>query len=407
MQKAAVEIDWGTPCKLTATFEMVNSSDAPQNIRVGFPMPSSEFAPRPSQAPDDLTMTFDGEPAPVTPPGAGREDVDSRRAWVWFHCPHTFKPGTTTVVVQAPLYASRVPGGPYQESLFYCIETGGNWAGTIGEEEMTIRFPHPIEKDQITQVSPADHRIEGNSVRWRFVDFKPRSNEYDVALTYLRPDVMRTLVTLRRDWNQHPDSSVAAVKLAKHLLVLGSGKSNSGFPPSRLTKEQFASLQANIASRADKKTFVAHYRPNAAGNYEEVSTEWTPERLGLIQILADAGYRDERSNSPFILEGERLLKDTLARDPHNAEAWNVYLASYWRFSFAAVGHGFGMTRLSQSQAKLIETAAANCPEDECLKLWLALRRAPADKRNSTELLETIQRRGFLQVDYPKLEYGYY
>ena len=33
----------------------------------------------------------------------------------------------------------------------------------------------------------------------------------------------------------------------------------------------------------------------------------------------------------------------------------MYLASYWRFSFAAIGHWFGPTRLSRVQAKLIET----------------------------------------------------
>jgi hypothetical protein len=127
----------------------------------------------------------------------------------------------------------------------------------------------------------------------------------------------------------------------------------------------------------------------------------------MVQILADAGYRDQNSRLPFLLEAERLLKDVLARDPHNAEAWNVYLANYWRFSFAALGHRFGKTRLSPKQAKLIETAAKNCPNDECLQLWLGLCRAPPDKRDTTALNEAIKRRGFMAVDFPKLNYAYY
>jgi len=328
MEKATVEIVWGTPCSLSATFKMVNSSAAPQEIRVGFPMPAGEEdAPTPTKAPQDMTITFDGEAATVTPPSASKDDRDTRRDWIWYHCQHTFKPGMTTVVVKTPLRASLVYATAFREALFYCIQTGGNWGGTIGEEEVTIRFPHPVEKDQITGASPAGYQIDGNCVRWRFIDFKPTGKEFDISLTYVRPDVMRTLSTLRQDVARQPDSSAAAVKLAKHLLVLGNAKSNSGFPPSRLSKEQCAAILQNITAPAEKKTFVDHYQLTAEGRYEESSTEWTKERLDLIQILADAGYRDQNSRLPFILEAERLLKSTLARDPHNAEAWNVYLAS--------------------------------------------------------------------------------
>jgi hypothetical protein len=295
---------------------------------------------------------------------------------------------------------------PFREALHYCIETGGNWASTIGEEVVTIRFPHPVEKDQITGASPAGYQVDTNCVRWRLVDFKPIGREYDISLTYVRPDVMRILSILRQEVAQHPDSSAAAIKLAKHLLVLGNAKSNSGFPPSRLSKEQYEEILQNIAAH-DQKVFANHYRLTAGGRYEESSTEWTSERVGLIQVLADAGYRDLHSTHPFILEAESLLKKTLAREPDNSAAWNVYLASYWRFSFAAMGHWFGATVLSRSQAKLIETAAENCPNDECIQLWLELRKSSPKNRNQTKLIEAIKRHGFMTIDFPKIEYGYY
>ena len=236
MQRAVVDIGWGMPCELTATFEMVNSSGTSIDMRMGFPMPAGEFESRPSTVSDDLTITFDGVPAEVTPPGGGTEDRDNRRDWAWYHCQHTFKPGTTTVVVNALLRASLDSGRAFHESLYYCIETGRNWAGTIGEEVVTIRFPHPIAKEQIAVASPAGYKIEGDSVRWHFKDFKPTGQTHDIAITYLRPDAMKVLSALRQDAARAPDSSAAAVKLAKHLLVLGYAKSNAGFLPRRLTR---------------------------------------------------------------------------------------------------------------------------------------------------------------------------
>ncbi len=405
MEKAKVEIVWGTPCSLAATFTMVNPSATDQELSVGFPMPAG--AEPTTRTPDALSISFDGEAAAVTPPGTGEEDRDERKDWVWYHCKHTFKPGKTEVTVKTILRASLVYATGFRESLFYCIQTGGNWAGNIGEEEVIIRFPDPLQENQITSATPSAYQIDGNCVRWRFVDFKPAGKEFDIALSYVRPDAMRVIVALRNDLRKNPTSVGAAIRLAKHLLALGNAKSNSGFPPSWISKEQYETILTKIGAQAERKIFVEHYKLNREGRYAEVSSEWTDARLNLVQILADAGYRDQASQSVFVLEAESLLKDVLARDPHNAEAWNVYLASYWRFSFAAVGHWFGMTRLSRVQAKLIETAAQNCPSDECIRLWLDLRRSDPEKRDTTALFDAIKRQGFMHLDFPKIEYGYY
>ena len=405
MEKAKVEIVWGTPCALSATFTMVNSSSEPKALTVGFPMYFNEEAPA-TKALDPLSLSFDGEAGMVSPPSKGSEERDIRRDWLWYYCKHTFKPGKTEVAVKTILRASLVYSTPFHESLHYCIETGRNWAGNIGEEEVTIRFPDPPRQEQITRALPATYEIDGNCVRWRFVNFKPTGQEFDIALTYVRPDVMRAVIALRDSARKNPDASATAIRLAKHVLMLGSAKSNSGFPPSLLGTEQYDALLARIAATRERKVFVDHYRPHAEGGYRAVSSAWTPGRLDLIQVLAEAGYRDEASQRGFITEGEKLLKDLLARDPHDAEAWNVYLANYWRFSFAAVGHWFGATRLSRAQAKLIETAAENCPADETIRLWLALRHGDPGKRDPEALFKAIRERGFMKVDYPVIDYGY-
>jgi len=384
---------------------MTNPSSVSQEITVGFPMPTGKETH--TKVPDPLHISFDGRDAVVTPPGGGSQDGDDRRDWVWYYCQHAFKPGTTEVAVKTVLRASRVYSTPFRESLFYCIQTGGNWAKNIGQEEVTVRFPYQLQKDQITSATPADFKIDGDCVRWRFADFKPKGKEFDIAVSYVRPDVMRVIAALWEEVAKKPQSSAAAVNLAKHLLVLGNAKSNSGFPPYRLTNAEYESILAKTRTPNERQIFVQHYQINGDGLYQEISSEWTPERLDLIQILADAGYRDHASQSAFIVEGEDLLKNVLARDPHNAEAWNVYLANYWRFSFAAIGHWFGATRLSFAQAKLIESAAQDCPTDECIRLWLELCRNNSGKRDTTALMEAIKRHGFLQLQFPKIEYDYY
>ncbi|HEY1110251.1 MAG TPA: hypothetical protein VGE76_16490, partial [Opitutaceae bacterium] len=249
--------------------------------------------------------------------------------------------------------------------------------------------------------------VRGSEVRWRFVDFEPKGTDHDIALTYIHPEAMKVFATLRRDFEKAPECSRAAVKLAKHLLAVGRAKSNSGFPPYRLTTKEYEAILGIIADEKDKRAFAARYYEKADNLHEEKESEWTESRLTQLQILADAGYRDEGSRLPSILEGERLLKDTLAREPNNAEAWNVYLSNYWRFSFAAVGHWFGATRLSKTQATLIETAAANCPEDETIGLWLALRRNLTDERTRRKLDEAIERHGWRKTEFPEIKYKYY
>jgi hypothetical protein len=399
MESAKVEIVWGTPGTLSATFLMTNPTSRPQALTVGFPMPrGDESDPR---APDPLTISFDGVEAAVAAPAYRRPGRYDRPEWRWFECVHTFKPGTTQVVVKTVLRASGVDATPFRETLFYCLETGGNWAGTIGLEEVTIKFPHPILNDQITSAAPGGYRVEGNEVRWRFVDFKPKRAEYDIALTYVQPEVIQFIASLREAAAKAPESTAARIKLAKHLLALGNAKSNAGVPPLQLSLVEHTTIARRLKSAKQRQAFLAYYWQPGENGFSAGSPGWTPERLEMVQILADADYRDEFSRSPFILEGEQLLQDVLKRDPHQAEAWNLYLASYWRFSFAAIGHWFGVTQLSEHQAALIETAARNCPADETIQLWLQLRKSKPEMRNTDKLFEAIKRNGFQRLEFPE------
>jgi hypothetical protein len=405
MESADVHIEWGTPCLLSATFAMVNDSAVARTVTLGFPVPKPSF-PTPF-TPDTLIITFNEERAAVT--GPFTEEPDSRVAhdWQWYQCRHEFHPGTTLVRVSTVLRASLVYATPFAESIQYCVRTGGKWAGRIGSEKITIQFPYAIDRDQISAAKPFGYKVSDKNVSWSFRKFEPVGDEFDIKITYIRPDAMAVIGKLRRDMENDPMSSDVTIKLAKHLLALGNEKSNSGFPPLKLAPNEFEEILRKIDRAPERKMFSQHYRRNNEGLFEETSSKWTKERESLVQILVDAGYRDEWSKVCYVTEGERLLLDLLKRDPHNAEAWNVYLANYWRFSFAAIGHWFGRTRLGKQQLAAIQKAAEECPEDECIRLWLEMVRYGDVSRRSDRLRQVIAEHGYLKVDFPNIEYDYY
>jgi len=410
MESANVEIRWGTPSNLRAVFVMNNPSDSPQEVLVGFPMPSLDAWE--GMGPDPLTVSFNGGNAEKMT--AYDEDMEYTRSpwfWVWHTRKHSFAPGKTVVEVNTVLRASLLKGTLYGERLLYCIESGGKWAGVIGAEDVVIVFPSAIREGQIIEAKPSGAKIEGNHVSWSFKNFKPKGNEFDVELTYLRPDVLDKIDELRNEHKQQPQSAAAAIKLAKHLLALGSGYSNSGYPPWRLTQEEYAKTATMINSEKDRQTFTNHYAKSEDGLYWEASREWTSEREAVVKILALAGYRDRESQSPRVKEGESLLLDVIKKHPRNAEAWNVYLANYWRFAFAAFGHWSGTTYMTKKQADLIKEAVKNCPEDECIGLWGKVHEDASKgwkERDRYDLLqETIEKKGYRATEFPRVEYGYY
>ncbi|MDF9827591.1 hypothetical protein M2447_001689 [Ereboglobus sp. PH5-10] len=368
MESADVEIIWGTPCVLRAKFVMHNVSDTNQDVQLGFPMPSDEY--NRAHILEKLTIAFDGVRTPVDGPVSGTPGRVHRTNWIWYQCKHSFVPGKTTVEVSTTMQASEVYAAPFRERLRYCIETGRNWVDAIGKETVTITFPTDIARDQIIEVKPANGKVEGSRVTWVFENFKPAGNEFDIDITYVHPRLMSEITRLRNELKHHPESATTAVRLAKCLLVLGYAKSNSGFLPERFSNEEYENIVASIGSKKDRRIFTKHYVKAADTDvYQQSSSEWTRERRSLVMILATAGYRDEDSQISFVREGEALLLDVLKKDSRNAEAWNVYLANYWRFHYAAYGHWFGSHVLTKKQASIIRQASKNCPNDKCIRLW--------------------------------------
>jgi hypothetical protein len=397
MESAVVEIIQGSPCKLSAQFQMQNRAAEEKEVTIGFPMPTYN-------APKKLTITIAGKKELAEGPKKAAGDGTPLFAeWVWYYRKHQFSPGLTKVTVESDLKASLVNGAPYRESILYCIETGGRWAGSIGNEKVVVRFPDGIQPEQLVEVVPKGGVVKGNEIHWEFVKLEPVSDAHDIRVTYIRPDVMKVLGRLREAVKKDPGGTKPALELARHLLALGHAKSNCGFPPGELTVAEFEDLKKRITSPASLKLFTGRYKKLKDGSYKEIDSEWTDERNEMIQILADAGYRDEESKIWCIKEAEEILKGLLKRDPGNQEVWNVYLANYWRFSFAAAGHWFGATRFGKGQLEAIQKASGACPDDKCIRLWKRCVETEGDEAVLEKLKAEIERRGMFKVTFPKMK----
>lgn len=398
MERARVEIVWGEPWKMRAEFTMRNPTKESRALVMGFPMPDD---PRRRPELKNFSVLVDGVRVAVDGPvESARVESLRHHYWVWYHWKHEFAPGVTQVVVEADLPASGVYREPYWDALHYCMETGGRWSGPIGAEEVVVRFPAPLGKGQLLSVSPEGAVIEGNEVRWQFTGIKPQGQEFDIGLIYAAPRNMQLIEEMRAAVDRDSQSSAAAIRLAKHLLALGRLDSNAGFSPDELSATEFSSLVARDDTGELRNQLANYYHPSPNGHWKQKAGLKPGDEGKLVSILAEAGYRDESSRRPHVTEGESLLLSVLAREPKNAEAWKVYLANYWRFSFAAFGNWFprGERYLTQKQRQLIAEAARNCPEDECIALWRQMLE-PTAYPDSDHIVQRTHVAGYLDVEF--------
>ncbi|MDR0353443.1 MAG: hypothetical protein LBI02_08885, partial [Opitutaceae bacterium] len=201
-------------------------------------------------------------------------------------------------------------------------------------------------------------------------------------------------------------SADAALKLARHLLALGFVYSNSGYLPVRLSENEFRHCLDILKSDRDRTLFESFYDRQDNGIYKQKDTVGWKKYSRIIEPLANAGYRDEASRKPFIVEAESLLDELLRRDSRNAAAWGLYLNNYWRFSFGAVGdRPLGANVLNKNQADKIKLAAKKCPHDEWIQRWQKRLRGEGSIQADPDMRRPGQM--WRELEFPALDYGYY
>lgn len=386
MAAADVRIVWGEPCSLTADFKMINESDRDVELEVGFPV--GAFHPYDSRK-QQLEAELGMEPAPlleevgekavaITVNGAATpafrrvppekiHEIKWRYA-SWYFAKIVFRPGANTVTVTTRLNPSGVYAQPFKRRLCYCISTGARWKGSIGRETVEISFPGFEVSSLIGSVTPKTGIAARSAIRWEFDNFEPQAEEYDIDLEFLAPSVAAKLAEIRQAYERAPRDTNAALRYAVHLFVLGAGKGNAGFPPEALSTTAYQKILEAIRSPEDRTVFARHYLPTKDG-YTSESSERTPDRKKMVRILADAGYCDDYPEVARVQEGRAVVERVLEREPKNAAAWNVYLAHFWRFSFAARGHWFGPSVFSKPLCEAIQRAYQNCPGDPDIRAW--------------------------------------
>jgi hypothetical protein len=86
------------------------------------------------------------------------------------------------------------------------------------------------------------------------------------------------------------------------------------------------------------------------------------------EIQVRLGYKHYSEVCRFIDEGYALISETLQKNPHNADAWIVYL-NYYRTMFMKDLFSSGSTQRNGRYAKLVKKACKNCPDDPRLLAW--------------------------------------
>lgn len=379
---AHVVITWGYPCKLDASFEIISERKDPISLEIGFPVGgydpvygydgeqvnADEVTKSPVPA-STITIVVNSKSVPAFRRVNTPDQCEIRFGRAsWYFTNTTLVPGKNHIEVKTFLTPSGVYGRPFERRIEYCIWTGGRWNGEITHERIDVVFPSVVSKRLITEIKPEWFQTLENRLVWELSKIRPRSNYYDLNLVVRLPEVVDYLQTLEEDYCQRPNNSTAALTLAKHLFHLGNVKGNSGFPPSSLPATEFHRLRKLMAGD-DQTILERHYSVQRAKTYQETSSEWSDDRVRLVQILADIGYCENYSGVGEVLEAKALVEKVLECEPSNEAAWLLYLSNYWRFSFAAAGHWFGSTALSKRQKADITKAHRACPTSSEIAAW--------------------------------------
>ena len=441
MVEAHVEIRWGTPCDLSAQFVLENVTTNACAAVVGFPIQSRRKSE--STNASKFAIAFDGidnaDARFVERPTA----LTNWWKWpAWFQCPHTFKPGKTSVTITSVLPASDDLLVAHTENLYYSIETGGYWRGPIGHEDVTIRFPETTSNLQILAVSPSNGVVSGNTIRWEFSELKPTNAAHDIHVRYLRPDVSTALAELRAKHATEPGNTNATLRLALCLFGLGPLEGCRGLPPSRLSKAEYEVIwrkmkdlhaeaflesqyelakdgwytrekkqmmmqqcEASIAAQSQPSRGDSNRVTEASALFVKLALEGS--RLG--ELLSEVDYQPPYGKSRHVDEARSLVEEVLHDNPHNAEAWNIYLANYYRFNFGGTAPFIvGLDVPIVRQVRCIREAATNCPGDRMIELWSRLCHRPEDRdaygRAGEELLERLRKTGILDAGFRKIDY---
>jgi hypothetical protein len=83
-------------------------------------------------------------------------------------------------------------------SLKYLLYTGAAWAGPIGQADLIVRYPFPIEEAMLApKRTLAGYQLDQFEVRWRRENFEPTEAD-DLVITFVKPELWRDVLRARQ-----------------------------------------------------------------------------------------------------------------------------------------------------------------------------------------------------------------
>lgn len=254
--------------EVRAVFDLENTSDAAQELEVGFP--SEAF---PIEAPVDAGLVEGGSPfsrsgtiyafaaevdgAPVRSEHKEVDAADARRVHRHWVCwPMTFAGKQQRrvevryqVETRDPNYVR--PFSPLEpRELIYVLKTGAGWKGVIGDARIVLRCAADMDFARVERVSPAPTQQGEKEWEWHMQSFEP---DADIVVRY----------RAYRDAKDAIERTAAArqARPGDLVLLLDYAMNQEALGEHLVAAEVFARLAALPArgSRADKTLLARTY----------------------------------------------------------------------------------------------------------------------------------------------------
>ncbi|MBP9040413.1 MAG: hypothetical protein KBF64_01425 [Anaerolineaceae bacterium] len=212
--------------KVSASFNMRNLGKLPESMAVRFPVGTDDGSGNIVEL-RDMKIAVDGMPVNLRRIMA--EDpmkMVPQVPWVEFD---VLFPVQTDVVIKVQYILEATGEMPYIR-FDYVFSTGAAWKGTIGNAELTVRFPYKVnilnyipgsEYGNVRYI-PGGIRCE-NQINWVFTNFEP-DDEDNFSITLAAPSVWQKILLEQNRVKANPNDSEAWGRLGKlyKSLVMSS-----------------------------------------------------------------------------------------------------------------------------------------------------------------------------------------
>ncbi len=361
---------WPALVRVVAQFEMVNETDQPIRLLVGFPADDVS-----SEGTYDFQVRINDANS-LQPVRQMRREERYRFlvSRTWFVWDQTFAPGRT--IISAQYHVQTFPCGMYSngvyENLRYILDTGAPWKGTIAQADIRVHFADPLAAEQVREWTwPQSWRIDGNDLCWSFQNFEPELKD-NLFIAYLPRGVYDDLERFRRAVRANPQDQTSVLALARLCFSLARGPGSADPGGYDMVFYRMQDANDREYQRFEDALVEATAPRREKGGASDGNGTAPRERRIYLNNLPNPSCQ-------YGTEGRAVLERFLEKNPKVAEAWRVCLESAEWFVPGAYARRWHSTprggapepviRIPAGQKELVARAYAQCPDDEEIKAW--------------------------------------